>query len=144
MGVAISITPDIEVFDDQLEWQAIRAQGAGGQHVNKTSSAISLQFDINASSLPGAVKQRLLSVGDRRISNDGVITIKAQNARSQQANRRDAIGRLTALIEAAAVKPKPRIKTRPRAGSIRRRLDAKKKRGDKKRLRDSRTIRTDD
>ena len=144
MATAIHIAPGIEVLDEELEWQAIRAQGAGGQHVNKTSSAVTLKFDIHASTLKPAVRERLLSMSDRRITSDGMVVIKAQNARSQLANKRAAIERLTELLQQAAKAPTPRIKTRPRAGAVRRRLNDKRKRGKTKQLRDRVGIRTDD
>ena len=144
MATAIHIAPGIEVLDEELEWQAIRAQGAGGQHVNKTSSAVTLKFDIHASTLKPAVRERLLSMSDRRITSDGMVVIKAQNARSQLANKRAAIERLTELLQQAAKAPTPRIKTRPRAGAVRRRLNDKRKRGKTKQLRDRGSIRTDD
>lgn len=144
MATAIQIPPGIKVLEEELEWQAIRAQGAGGQHVNKTSSAVSLRFDVSASTLPQAVRERLLALNDRRITADGIVVIKAQNARSQQANRRAAIARLTELLQQAASAPTPRIKTRPRAGAVRRRLKDKRKRAKTKQLRGRDSIRADD
>lgn len=108
---------------------AVRAQGAGGQNVNKVSSAIHLRYDIPASSLPAAVKARLLASADRRISRDGVLVIKAERSRSQADNRADAIARLAAIVAAARVVAPPRRPTRPTRGSQRRRLDDKARRG---------------
>jgi len=115
----------IAIPADELEWSAIRAQGAGGQNVNKVSSAIHLRFDVAASSLPDPVKARLLALHDRRLSEEGVVVIKAQRHRSQDLNRRDALERLNALVARAAEEPLVRKPTRPTRASKRRRLEAK-------------------
>lgn len=125
----------VTVSPDDVEFIAIRAQGPGGQNVNKVSSAIQLRFDINASSLPDAVKQRLLRRSDQRMTDEGVIVIKAQAARTQERNRADAMARLQDLVDEAAVEPKVRRPTRPTRASKRRRLEDKGARSELKRLR---------
>ncbi len=120
---------------EQIELSAMRAQGSGGQNVNKTSTAIHLRFDIRASSLPEALKERLLALSDQRITRDGVVVIKAQQHRSQEQNREAALERLRELIVAASIVPRKRRATKPTRGSQQRRLEGKTLRGRTKTLR---------
>jgi len=131
----LRISNRVVISDSEMELTAIRAQGAGGQHINKTSSAIHLRFDIHASSLPEEYKSRLLALSDQRISSDGVVVIKAQQFRSQEQNREDALERLASLIRSAMVVQKARKATRPTRGSQKRRMDSKTRHGKNKALR---------
>lgn len=131
----IHINDRIEIPEDEVKLNAIRAQGAGGQNVNKVSSAIHLRFDVPGSSLPDAVKQRILNSRDQRITADGVIVIKAQSHRTQEKNRSDAIERLREMILAATRTQRKRVPTRPGRAAKERRLESKKKRASLKKLR---------
>lgn len=125
----LEISSNVSIPDEEIELIAIRAQGSGGQNVNKVSSAIHLRFDINASSLPDFYKERLLNLRDQRITKEGVIIIKAQQFRTQEKNRDDALQRLQALIRSAAVVLRTRKATKPTRASQTRRLDSKKRQG---------------
>lgn len=131
----IQITSQVSIDDSQLKWQAIRAQGAGGQNVNKVATALVLTFDIRRSTLPDLFKQRLLSYADRRISQYGVVTIKAQQYRSQELNREDACKRLQLLIQQAIKTDKKRTATKPSKNARKKRMDHKSQRGKTKQLR---------
>jgi ribosome-associated protein len=134
--VPLTITPDIVIPDDELEWKFIRASGPGGQNVNKVSSAVQLRFllPIN-SSIPVAARNRLRTLAGQRILDDGTLLFSARSERSQEQNRREALQRLSALIERALVEPKIRKKTRPTKASKERRIEAKKRRGTTKQVR---------
>jgi len=131
----LQISNMVVIRDEEIDLSAIRAQGAGGQNVNKVSSAIHLRFDIRASSLPDFYKERLLRLRDQRITKDGVIVIKAQKFRTQEKNRDDALDRLQKLVHSVSLVRKVRRQTKPTKGSQKRRMDSKTKRGRTKAMR---------
>ncbi|HLW24564.1 MAG TPA: alternative ribosome rescue aminoacyl-tRNA hydrolase ArfB [Steroidobacteraceae bacterium] len=137
--MALEVTPGLSIPEEELEWKFIRASGPGGQNVNKVSSAVQLRFLLpQNSTLPAAVRARLVRLAGRRIVEDGTLLISARNERSQEQNRRAALERLQALIRAAVIEPKPRRKTRPTAASRERRIESKKHRSSTKRGRSTR------
>ncbi|MBP7961743.1 MAG: aminoacyl-tRNA hydrolase [Caldilineaceae bacterium] len=133
----LHITNRLTIPLAEIQFDAVRSQGAGGQNVNKVASAIQLRYDIAASSLPDEIKERLLAISDQRITQDGVVVIKAQSSRRQEQNRAEALSRLQQLVRTVAVVPKRRRPTRPSRSAKRKRIEKKKQRGAIKKLRGS-------
>ena len=135
----IEITPSLNIDERELQLEFIRASGPGGQNVNKVATAVQLRFDVRAASLPEEVKNRLVSLAGKRVTNEGILVIEARKFRTQEKNRDDAIQRFVELVRKAAVKPKPRRKTKPTLASKEKRLKAKKERGEIKKIRQSKS-----
>jgi len=135
----LEITPSLNIDERELQLEFVRASGPGGQNINKVATAVQLRFDIRAASLPEDVKNRLVSLAGKRVTNEGVMMIEARKFRTQEKNRDDAIQRFIELVRKAAVKPKPRRKTKPSQASKEKRLKAKKERGEIKRIRQSKS-----
>ncbi|SHM25442.1 ribosome-associated protein [Duganella sacchari] len=131
----VCYNPRMNIDPNEVEFSAIRAQGPGGQNVNKVSNAVHARFDITASSLPEHIKERLLALRDTRITREGVVVLKAQQSRSLEANKEDALRRLQEVVDSVAVLPTVRRPTKPTRSSQRRRLDGKAKDGERKQLR---------
>lgn len=133
----IQVTPHICIDESEFELEFIRSSGPGGQNVNKVSTAVQLKFNINSSTLNPKIRQRLIKLAGRKVTKDNIIVIEASAYRSQEKNRSDAISRLIALVQQAAVEPKPRRKTKPTLASKHKRIESKKRKGDKKKMRRS-------
>ena len=139
----IEITPTIQIDERELGIDFVRASGPGGQNVNKVATAAQLRFDVQASSLPEDVKNRLQQLAGNRMTNEGVLVMEAKRFRTQEQNREDAVRRFVELVRKALVPPKPRKKTKPTRASKEERLKEKKRRGEIKRMRQSRSVERD-
>ena len=135
----LEITPSIQIDERELQLEFVRASGPGGQNVNKVATAVQLRFDVHASSLPEAVKDRLIKLAGKRVTTERMLVIEARKFRTQEQNREDAIQRFVELVRKAAIKPKPRRKTKPPQASKEMRLKAKKVRGEIKKIRRSKS-----
>jgi len=137
--VMLEITTSLKIDERELQLEFVRASGPGGQNVNKVATAVQLRFDIRAASLPEDIKNRLVSLAGKRVTNEGILVIEARKFRTQEKNRDDAIQRFVELVRKAAVKPKARRRTRPTLASKEKRLKAKKERGEIKKIRQSKS-----
>jgi len=135
----LEITPSLNIDERELQLEFVRASGPGGQNVNKVATAVQLRFEVRASSLPEDIKNRLVSIAGKRVTNEGVMMIEARKFRTQEKNRDDAIQRFVELVRKAAVKPKARRRTKPTLASKEKRLKAKKERGEIKKIRQSKS-----
>jgi ribosome-associated protein len=135
----LEITPALIIDERELQLEFVRSSGPGGQNVNKVATAVQLRFDVHASSLPDEVKNRLISIAGKRTTNEGVLVIDARKFRTQEQNRDDAIQRFVEMVRKAAVKPKPRRRTKPTQASKEKRLRAKKERGEIKKIRQNKS-----
>ena len=135
----LEITPSIKIDERELQLEFVRASGPGGQNVNKVATAVQLRFDVRGSSLPEEVKDRLIKLAGKRVTNEGMLLIEARKFRTQEQNRDDAIQRLVELVRKAAVRPKPRTRTKPTQAAKEKRLRAKKERGEIKKIRQSKS-----
>jgi ribosome-associated protein len=135
----LEITPSIQIDERELQLEFVRASGPGGQNINKVATAVQLRFDVRASSLPEAVKGKLIIIAGKRVTNEDVLVLEARRFRTQEQNRDDAVQRFVELVQKAAVRPKPRRKTKPTHASQEKRLRVKKERGEVKKIRQSKS-----
>ena len=135
----LEITPSIKIDERELQLEFVRASGPGGQNVNKVATAVQLRFDVRGSSLPEEVKDRLSKLAGKRVTNEGMLLIEARKFRTQEQNRDDAIQRFVELVRKAALRPKPRTRTKPTQAAKEKRLRAKKERGEIKKIRQSKS-----
>ena len=136
----IQITPTLQIDESELQFEYIRASGPGGQNVNKVATAVQLRFDVNTSSLPDNIKDRLAKLAGKRITNDGILILEAKRYRTQEQNREDAIRRFVELVRKSTIKPKRRVKTKPTKASQERRIKEKKQRGEIKKNRQNKSF----
>jgi len=136
----IQITPTLQIDESELQFEYIRASGPGGQNVNKVATAVQLRFDVNTSSLPDNIKDRLAKLAGKRITNDGILILEAKRYRTQEQNREDAIRRFVELVRKSTIKPKRRVKTKPTKASQERRIKEKKQRGEIKKNRQKKSF----